>query len=116
MLTKSLGHSFTNAFAVVMLFTAVSLSGIGAAEAQDANTVVMKNFDFSPMSLTVKAGTTVTWKNLDGEPHTVVSADGFFRSHALDQDDTFTFKFDKPGTYKYVCSIHPKMMAAIIVQ
>jgi plastocyanin len=96
-----------------MMLAAVPLN---IAEAQDANTIVMKNFDFSPMMLTVKAGTTVTWKNLDGEPHTVVSPDGVFRSHALDQGDTFTFKFDTPGTYKYICSIHPKMMAAIVVQ
>ena len=100
------------AAAALMLLVAVP----GAALAQDANTIVMKNFDFSPMMLTVKAGTTVTWKNLDGEPHTVVSPDGVFRSHALDQGDTFTFKFDTPGTYKYFCSIHPKMMAAITVQ
>jgi plastocyanin len=37
-------------------------------------------------------------------------------SHALDQGDAFTFKFDKPGTYKYICSIHPKMRVAIVVQ
>jgi plastocyanin len=96
-----------------MMLAAVPLN---FAQAQDANTIVMKNFDFSPMMLTVKAGTTVTWKNLDGEPHTVVSPDGAFRSHALDQGDAFTFKFDTPGTYKYICSIHPKMMAAIVVQ
>jgi len=87
------------------------------AHAQSApSLVVMKNFDFSPMTLTVPAGTTVTWKNLDGEPHTVTSLDGRFRSGGLDQNDTFKFKFDKPGTYKYVCSIHPKMLAAIIVK
>jgi plastocyanin len=113
--------NLVNAIAVMMLATAISASGTRAAMAQgstntDANTIVMKNFDFSPMMLTVKAGTSVIWKNLDGEPHTVVSPDGVFRSHALDQGDTFTFKFDTPGTYKYICSIHPKMMAAIIVQ
>jgi plastocyanin len=116
MFTKALGRNLINAFAVTMLMTIASASSIGTAKAQDADTVVMKNFDFSPMMLTVKAGTTVTWKNLDGEPHTVVSPDGVFRSHALDQGDTFTFKFDKPGTYKFVCSIHPKMMAEIVVQ
>jgi plastocyanin len=116
MFVKSFGRNLTNAFAVVMLSTAVSATGVSGASAQDANTIVMKNFDFSPTMLTVKAGTTVTWKNLDGEPHTVVSPDGVFRSHALDQGDAFTFKFDKPGTYKYICSIHPKMRAAIIVQ
>ena len=116
MSTKFFGRNFVHAITAATLFTTASAFGISAANAQGANMVVMKNFDFSPMMLTVKAGTTVTWKNLDGEPHTVVSPDGFFRSHALDQGDTFTFKFDKPGTYKFVCSIHPKMMAAIVVQ
>jgi plastocyanin len=78
--------------------------------------VVMKNFDFSPMDVTVTAGSTVTWKNLDGEPHTVTSADGAFRSPALDENDTYRFKFDHPGVYKYVCSIHPKMMATVTVK
>jgi plastocyanin len=116
MSVESFGRCFSNAFAAIMLTTAVSTVGVSSVKAQDANTIVMKNFDFSPMMLTVKAGTTVTWKNLDGEPHTVVSPDGVFRSHALDQGDAFTFKFDKPGTYKYICSIHPKMRAAIVVQ
>jgi len=53
---------------------------------------------------------------MDGEPHTVASRDGLFRSTALDQNDTFQFKFDKPGIYKYVCSIHPKMMATVTVK
>ena len=82
----------------------------------DGQTVVMKNFNFAPMALTVPAGTTVTWKNMDGEPHTVVSADGAFRSKALDENDSFSFKFDKPGVYKYLCSIHPKMMGTITVK
>jgi plastocyanin len=116
MFTKHSGRNFVNAFAMVMLVATASTSGICSADAQQANSVVMKNFDFSPMSLTVKAGESVTWKNLDGEPHTVTSVDGLFRSGAVDQNESFTFKFDKPGTYKYLCSIHPKMMAAIIVQ
>ena len=61
--------------ALLMLVAAAQWPGAALAQA-DANTIVMKNFDFSPMMLTVKAGTTVTWKNLDGEPHTVVSPDG----------------------------------------
>ncbi|HEY3637527.1 MAG TPA: cupredoxin family copper-binding protein [Rhizomicrobium sp.] len=78
--------------------------------------IVMKNFSYSPMELSVAAGSTVTWKNLDGEPHTVVSLDGQFRSQALDENDTFSFKFDKPGTYKYICSIHPQMKGTITVK
>lgn len=81
----------------------------------EANTVLIKNFHFAPMALSIPAGTTVTWKNMDGEPHTVVSIEGVFRSGGLDQDDSFTFKFDKPGTYKFLCSIHPQMLGTITV-
>jgi plastocyanin len=79
------------------------------------NTVVIKSFMFAPTMLTVPVGTTVTWQNLDGEPHTAVSIDGQFRSPALDENDKFSFKFDKPGTYKFLCSIHPQMRGTIIV-
>ena len=116
MLTKNFGRNLINAFAVTAMLATTSAAGTGAAMAQDANAVVMKNFDFAPMSITVKVGSSVTWKNLDGEPHTVTSVDGLFRSGALDQNDTYTFNFDKPGTYKYLCSIHPRMMASVIVQ
>jgi plastocyanin len=68
------------------------------------------------MTITVKAGSSVTWKNFDGEPHTVTSVDGVFRSGAIDQNESFTFKFDKPGTYKYLCSIYPRMTVEVIVQ
>jgi plastocyanin len=95
---------------VVMLLTA-SLTAACAADAM----IVMKNFDFSPMDLTIAPGTSVTWKNLDGEPHSVVSAEGLFRSPALDQSDTYTFKFDHAGVFKYICCIHPKMMGVITV-
>jgi plastocyanin len=87
-----------------------------AAPATDPNTIVLKNFHFAPASLTVTPGTTVTWQNLDGEPHTVVSSDGLFRSGGLDQNDVFTFAFDTPGTYKFLCSIHPHMTGTIVVK
>ncbi|MBS0275658.1 MAG: cupredoxin family copper-binding protein [Proteobacteria bacterium] len=92
------------------------LALLAAAPAFADATVTIKNFDYSPMDVTIKAGDTVTWKNLDGEPHTVVSVDGAFRSKALDENDSYSFKFDKPGTYKYICSIHPQMKATITVQ
>lgn len=93
-----------------------AMSGISVARAEAPNAVVIKNFMFSPMELTVKAGSTVTWKNLDGEPHTVVNDAGMFRSAALDQNDTYQFKFDRPGVYKVFCGIHPNMKETITVQ
>lgn len=84
--------------------------------ADGAATVTIKNFMFEPMSVTVPDGTTVTWKNLDGEPHLVVSTDGLFRSPALDQGETFKYQFAKPGTYAIFCGIHPSMKATVVVR
>ena len=77
--------------------------------------VEIKDFSFGPMMLTVPAGATVTWTNKDEEPHTVFSSDDAFKSKALDTDEKFSFTFTKPGTYKYFCSVHPKMVGAIVV-
>ena len=79
-------------------------------------TISIHEFMFSPTSVTVTAGTTVHWKNLDPEPHTIRSVDATFKSDALDENDSFQFKFDKPGTYRYVCSIHPQMLGTIVVK
>src|SRR5215470_9841220 len=76
-----------------------------AADAQPANVEIrIDNFSFGPATVTVPAGTEITWVNHDDIPHTVVSDDKTtFKSHPLDTDEKFTFKFDKPGTYTYFC-------------
>jgi plastocyanin len=91
-------------------------AGTLTAAATDPTKIVVKDFMFTPMSLTVKAGSTVTWANMDEEPHTVVSSTGLFHSGALDTNESFSFKFDKPGTYQFACSIHPRMVGTIVVQ
>ena len=80
--------------------------------------VKIDNFSFLPTTLTVAAGTTVTWINRDDIPHTVVSSDDprVFKSKALDTDDKFSFTFTKAGTYSYFCSVHPKMTGKVVVQ
>ncbi|HEX5281313.1 MAG TPA: cupredoxin family copper-binding protein [Micropepsaceae bacterium] len=85
-------------------------------ESAGRNTITIRNFTFSPNSLTISAGAAVTWKNLDGEPHTVGSDQGLFRSEALDEGDSYTFKFDKAGAYRFICSIHPTMSGTIVVK
>jgi plastocyanin len=97
-------------------FLAASLCASTGAQAQQSAAIVIKNFMFSPMSLTIKAGSSVTWKNLDAEPHTVVEDAGLFRSGALDQNDSYTHTFDKPGVYKIFCGIHPYMKETLTVQ
>jgi Plastocyanin len=94
----------------------------GSPRAQDeaskppAAEVKIDNFTFGPASLTVAPGTTVTWTNRDDIPHTVVADDKTFKSKPLDTDDTYSHTFDKPGTYRYFCSIHPHMTGTVVVQ
>lgn len=78
--------------------------------------VSIDNFNFTPATVTVPAGTTVTWTNHDDTPHTVTSSDKALGSPAVNSDAQFTFTFSTPGTYNYFCSIHPFMTAKVIVQ
>jgi plastocyanin len=96
--------------AAVFLLVAVST----AARCEDV-AVMIDNFTFAPAELKVAIVTTVTWKNRDDIPHTVVSAVKF-RSRALDTDDTFSFTFSVAGDYKYFCSLHPHMTGMIKVE
>ena len=85
-----------------------------ATAPKSTSDATIKNFTMP--DITVAAGTTVTWHNGDGEPHTVVSTAGLFRSAAIDTDEKFSFKFTKPGVYKYVCTIHPRMSGTVTVK
>jgi plastocyanin len=88
----------------------------GTATTAGGTGVVMKNLAFDPATVTIKAGESVIWTNLDSVNHTVVADNGEFKSGDLAQKDTFTFKFDKAGTYPFHCSIHPSMKGTVVVQ
>jgi len=106
-------------FLIAAVVVAVWLLAAGdqaVATPSNVAQIVIKDFMFAPDSLTIKAGTTVTWSNKDDEPHSVVSDTGLFRSGARDTDETFSFRFDQPGIYHFTCSIHPKMVGTIIVE
>jgi plastocyanin len=80
-------------------------------------TVTIDNFSFGPTTLSVKAGTTVTWTNRDDIPHGIASSNNAFkRSAALDTDDSYSFTFTTPGTYQYFCYLHPHMVGSIVVE
>jgi plastocyanin/glucose/arabinose dehydrogenase len=68
--------------------------------------VAMQNIAFVPQNITVQAGTTVTWTNNDAIQHTVTWDDRSVDSGLLSQNDTFSIKFDQPGTYGYFCIPH----------
>jgi plastocyanin len=103
-----------------LLFAAVletPLAGKAATQAA-ANPAAVRidNFNFTPLTLVIAPGTTVTWTNADDTPHTVREKDGKFKSAALDTDDTFSQTFTAPGEYEYFCSIHPRMVGKIVVK
>ena len=86
------------------------------AAAADNKQVVVDNFSFTPATAAVPVGTTVTWTNHDDIPHNVVSPEQKFKSPVLDTDEMFSHKFDAAGTYKYYCSIHPRMTGQVVVR
>ena len=80
------------------------------------NAVDINNFAFTPATLTIPAGTTITWTNRDEEPHTVVSNDGStFHSPGMGTGASYTVTFTNTGTFDYVCSIHPFMHGTVVV-
>ena len=107
---------------VAAMFGAVVGSGLAggvlvARAASPATAVSIDNFTFTPQSLTVKAGTTVTWTNKDDIPHGIAATNNAFkRSPALDTDDSYSFTFTTPGSYQYFCYIHPHMTGTIVVE
>ena len=88
----------------------------GAAPAAGGSAVSLINYAFSPTSLQVAAGTTVTWTNNDTAAHTVTADDGSFDSGNLAAGQTFTHTFTASGTVAYHCNYHPNMIATIVVQ
>ena len=94
---------------------------VAAAGSPGSAEIAIENFAFSPARVTVEPGTAVTWSNRDEEPHNIVNVPAagqprVFRSQAVDGGDKYSFVFNQPGTYSYICSIHPQMQGTIVVK
>ena len=87
-------------------------------ESADHVTVELMNLQFAPQGVRIKPGTTVTWVNKDEAIHNVSQINSVFLSQdQVKQGDTFSFTFDKPGTYRYQCTFHhPNMNGVVIVE
>ncbi|WP_406655757.1 plastocyanin/azurin family copper-binding protein [Methanolobus sp. ZRKC2] len=75
--------------------------------------VEIRDFRFNPQSVTIEVGDTVKWTNTDSAVHIVDG--GFFRSPALSQGESYSYTFTDPGTYNYICSVHPYQTSGQIV-
>jgi len=80
--------------------------------------VMISDYTFTPKTLTVAVGTTVTWVNHDMARHTVTrdSSDEPFDSGLLGNQHVFTHTFMTAGSYSYICTPHSGMQATIVVQ
>ena len=101
--------------ATAMMLAAVVLPS-WADNAAQGDAVSIDNFTFGPQTLTVKAGTTVTWTNMDDIPHAIAAVSKQFKSKTLDTDDAYSFTFTTPGSYEYFCSLHPHMTGTVVVE
>lgn len=92
-------------------------NGGGDTAPVSTNEVAIKDFAFAPGTVTVKVGTTVTWKNNDQDPHTVTStgSGGPLKSPTLQTNDTYKYTFTQAGKFDYLCTIHPFMTASVVV-
>ncbi len=89
---------------------------LGSGARAEETVIEIANFTFNPPEVTVKPGTTVTWKNADDIPHLVVEDNSKFRSKPLDTGETFSMTFADAGEIGYFCGLHPHMKGKIIVK
>jgi len=110
------------AIAAIATSVTAAVLGLGFGGVRPANaatiSVAIQNYSFQPSALTVEVGDTVVWTNYDDAPHTVTTSSGPepISSPTLQKGQSFSFKFTKPGTYKYYCAVHPNMTGSVTVR
>jgi plastocyanin len=127
---KMVGSGSRNLIGIIFLTVIIGITGScsesgdpmddnggngGGGDTPGANEVWIKGSAFGPSSITISAGTTITWTNKDAVVHTVTSDNGLFDSGNLTVNSTFSRQFTTPGTYPYHCTPHPAMTATVIV-
>jgi plastocyanin len=106
-------------FGILLILGVVAFSGCTSdtnSTKMGANEVAIQNMAYNPSTLTVKAGTTIKWTNLDPATHDVTSDTGVFQSGNMTNGQTYSYTFNQTGTYPYHCIIHPSMKASIVVE
>jgi plastocyanin len=98
-----------------LLWAALAFAA-GTMPARAGGTLVeIVDFAFEPAELTIEAGATVTWTNLDVVEHTATATDGSWDTGLLEQGESGSITFTTPGTYDYLCTPHPSMTGRIVV-
>lgn len=110
-------HSSNNNTMSMNMSSTSSSSNNHNSSTSATNKVTISNFSFSPASITVKKGTTVTWTNQDSVAHTVVEVDGKDgpKSQDVSNGQSYSFTYNTVGSFAYHCSIHPDMTGTVTV-
>jgi plastocyanin len=101
------------AIAVVVTLTTTSDGPGGADTVATSDAIVIRNFAYTPPTLRIHAGTTITVRNTDGTAHTLTANDRSFDTGDLQGGESTSITIDEPGTYRYFCDIHNYMTGTI---
>jgi plastocyanin len=96
--------------------SAMSKVTTAQVNAEKNQTISISNFAFSPKTITVKAGSSVTWMNSDTVDHSIVADDASFDIGVLAPGEKGSYTFSNAGTYVYHCGVHPSMTATVVVE
>jgi plastocyanin len=113
-MARTIGSHFARGVAAIALVALIAFAPGATVRAQDTSVSIVDNA-FGSTSITVEAGSTVTWTNNGSNNHTVTADDGSFGSGTLGSGGSYSFTFNSPGTYAYHCEIHPSMTAQVVV-
>ncbi|MFF4363112.1 plastocyanin/azurin family copper-binding protein [Streptomyces sp. NPDC001604] len=111
-------HRLTALLGALFLAGAALVLPAPAVQAAAGHQVLMSGYAFSPRTLTITAGDTVTWTNQDQAPHDVKTTSGPASVHSpmLNKGGSWSHTFTTPGTYGYLCTVHPGMTAQLVVE
>src|SRR6185436_354599 len=109
------GPFVSRAWILRCLFT-MALAGWHTARANEPVVITIDRFQFAPDEITIEPGTTIEWINRDQTVHNIVSSQAKIASPGLDTADRFSFMFDHPGDFTYLCGLHPHMKGIIHVK
>ena len=87
--------------------------GEESAPVETTEVLMAKSYTFEPRRIVISAGETVTWTNDDNFTHTV-RVDGR-QDHRVEQDESVSIAFGRPGTYHYVCTLHERDMDGEVI-
>jgi plastocyanin len=81
-----------------------------------SGSVTISDFEFTPASITVDVGDTVTWSNAGPTAHSATATAGSFDTGIFSEGQSRSHTFDEAGTFSYICTPHPQMKGTVTVQ